>query len=218
MKVCIILNGEINNYDKTKEVILREKYDYIIGADGGCNHLYKMDITPEYIIGDLDSIDKDLVEYYKSKNVLFKTYPSHKDETDSEICVHLAKELEAKKIDFYGSLGGRIDHTLANIGLLHYVREMNMEPRIITSEEEVIIVKNEEVTLYGKKGDTISIIPIMSDANNITLKNLEYPLNNGKIGYLSSLGISNVMSKDECSIKVEDGYVLIIRNYDVKHL
>ena len=217
MKVCIILNGEIKNYDKTKEMIIRENYDFIIGADGGCNHLYKMNITPDYVIGDLDSINNDLVDYYKSENVIFKTYPSHKDETDSEICIYLAKELNAKEIDFYGSLGGRIDHTLANIGLMHYVRQMNIIPRIITSEEEIAIIKNEEVILHGKKGDTVSIIPIMTDANNVTLKKLEYPLNNAKMGYLSSLGISNVMLENKCSIKIEDGYALIIRNYNVKH-
>ena len=217
MKVCIILNGEIKNYDKTKEIIIRENYDFIIGADGGCNHLYKMNITPNYVIGDLDSINNDLVDYYKSKEVIFKTYPSHKDETDSEICIYLAKELKAKEIDFYGSLGGRIDHTLANIGLMHYVKEMNITPKIITSEEEIIIIKNEEVILQGKKGDTVSVIPIMADANNVTLKKLEYPLNDAKMGYLSSLGISNVMLDNECSIKIEDGYALIIRNYNVKH-
>ena len=217
MKVCIILNGEIKNYDKTKEIIIRENYDFIIGADGGCNHLYKMNITPNYIIGDLDSINNDLVDYYKSKEVIFKTYPSHKDETDSEICIYLAKELKAKEIDFYGALGGRIDHTLANIGLMHYVRQMNIIPRMISSEEEIAIIKNEEVILQGKKGDTVSIIPIMTDANNVTLKKLEYPLNNARMGYLSSLGISNVMLENECSIKIEDGYALIIRNYNVKH-
>lgn len=214
MKVCVILNGVINNYNKTKEIISRESYDYIIGADGGCNHLYQMNITPQYIIGDLDSIDKSVVDYYKSKNVLFKTYPSHKDETDSEICLHLAKELQAKEVDFYGSLGGRIDHTLANIGLMHYARKMNMRPRIITSEEEIFIIENEETTLYGKKGDIISIIPIIGDANNVTLRKLEYPLNNAQIKYLSPLGVSNVMLEDECSIKIEDGYALIIRNYN----
>lgn len=215
MKVCIILNGVINNYNKTKEIIYREKYDCIIGADGGCNHLYKMNIIPKYIIGDLDSINKDLVDYYRNKNVFFKTYPSHKDETDSEICIRLAKELKADEIDFYGALGGRIDHILANIGLMHYTREMNMKPRIITSEEEITIIKNEGITLYGKKGDTISIIPIMSDVNNISLEKLEYPLNNDKIKYSSSLGVSNVMLEDECGIKIEDGYALIIRNYNV---
>lgn len=215
MKVCIILNGEIKNYDKTKEIILKEKYDFIIGADGGCNHLYKMNIIPNYIIGDLDSINNDLVDYYKNKNVFFKKYPSHKDETDSEICIYLAKELKAEEIDFYGSLGGRIDHTLANIGLMHYVREMNITPRIITSEEEITIIRNEEIILHGKKGDTVSVVPIMADVNNITLKKLEYPLNNAKMGYLSSLGISNVMLEDECIIKIEDGYALIIRNYNL---
>lgn len=215
MKVCIILNGEINDYSKTREIILREKYDYIIGADGGCNHLYKMDIMPQYIIGDLDSINNNVVEHYKNSKVIFKKYPCHKDETDSEICIYLAKELKAKEIDFYGSLGGRIDHTLANIGLMHYVREMGIKPRIMSSEEEIVSIRNEEITLHGSCGDTISIIPIMSDAKKVTLENLEYPLNKGEIKYMSPLGISNVMLEDKCKIKIEDGYALIIRNYNI---
>ena len=48
MKVCIVLNGEIKNYDKTKKIILNENYDFIIGADGGCNHLYKMNLPREH--------------------------------------------------------------------------------------------------------------------------------------------------------------------------
>ena len=151
MKVCIVLNGEIKNYQKTKEIILKEKYDYIIGADGGCNHLYKMNIIPNYIIGDLDSINEELISYYKNKNVIFEKYPTHKDETDSEICIYLAKKLNATKVDFIGALGGRIDHTLANIGLMNYVKNMDINPRILTSEEEILIVKNEKITLQKKK-------------------------------------------------------------------
>ena len=215
MKVCIVLNGEIKNYPKTKEIILKEKYDYIIGADGGCNHLYKMNIIPNYIIGDLDSINEELISYYKNKNVIFKKYPTHKDETDSEICIYLAKKLNATKVDFIGTLGGRIDHTLANIGLMNYVKNMDINPRILTSEEEILIVKNEKITLKGNKGDTVSFISIVGDAKGVTLENMEYPLNNAKVGYLSSLGISNVMVKDECTIKVEDGCALIIRNFNI---
>ncbi|MEG0855051.1 MAG: thiamine diphosphokinase [Terrisporobacter sp.] len=215
MKICIALNGEVKDYTKMKKIILEEDYDYIIGADGGCNHLYKMDIVPDYIIGDLDSINEKLISYYEDKKSIFKKYPSHKDETDSEICVYLAKELKADSIDFIGTLGGRIDHTLANIGLMHYVRNMDIGPRILTSEEEILIMKNEEIILKGEKGNTISIIPIQKEAKGVTLKNLEYPLNNDTVGYLSSLGISNVMLGDECSIKIEDGYALVIRNYNV---
>lgn len=215
MKICIVLNGEIKDYEKTKKIILEENYNYIIGADGGCNHLFKMDIIPDYIIGDLDSIDANLISYYEDKKVQFKKYPSHKDETDSEICVYLAKDLKAKQIDIFGTLGGRIDHTLANIGLMYYIKKMDIKPRIITSEEEILIATSEEIILDGEVGNTISIIPIKGDARGVTLKKLEYPLDNGCIEYLSPLGISNVMLENKCSIKVNDGIVLIIRNYNI---
>lgn len=215
MKVCIVLNGEVKNYSKTKEIIVNENYDYIIAADGGCNHLYKMNITPDYIIGDLDSVDEEVISYYKSKNVLLKKYPTHKDETDSEICIYLAKKLNATQVDFIATLGGRIDHTLANIGLMNYVKEMDISPRILTSEEEILIVKNEEIILKGNKGDTVSFISILGESKGVTLKNMEYPLNRATVGYLSSLGISNVMTEDECSVKIEDGCALIIRNFNI---
>ncbi|WP_297136699.1 thiamine diphosphokinase [Terrisporobacter sp.] len=215
MKVCIILNGEVKDYIKTKEIILEENYDYIIGADGGCNHLFKMNIIPNYIVGDLDSIEREVIEYYENKNVIFKRYPSHKDETDSEICIYLAKSLGADEIDLFATLGGRIDHTLANIGLMNYIKENSIRPRILTSEEEIFMVKNETINLKGKKGDTISVISINGESKGVTLEKLEYPLDNAIVNHLSPLGISNVMLEDECIISIDDGCALIIRNFNI---
>ncbi len=215
MKVCIILNGEVKDYIKTKEIILEENYDYIIGADGGCNHLFKMNIIPNYIVGDLDSIEREVIEYYENKNVIFKRYPSHKDETDSEICIYLAKSLGADEIDLLATLGGRIDHTLANIGLMNYIKENSIRPRILTSEEEIFMVKNETINLKGKKGDTISVISINGESKGVTLEKLEYPLDNAIVNHLSPLGISNVMLEDECIVSIEDGCALIIRNFNI---
>ena len=215
MKVCIVLNGEVKDYKKTKEIILEENYNYIIGADGGCNHLFKMNITPNYIVGDLDSIKREVIEYYENKNVTFKRYPSHKDETDSEICIYLAKLLGADEIDLFATLGGRIDHTLANIGLMNYIKENNMKPRILTSEEEILMVKNETINLKGKRGDTISVISINGESKDVTLKKLEYPLDNATVNHFSPLGISNVMLEDECIISIKDGCALIIRNFNI---
>ena len=98
---------------------------------------------------------------------------------------------------------------------MNYVKNMDINPRILTSEEEILIVKNEKITLKGNKGDTVSFISIVGDSKGVTLEDMEYPLNNAKVGYLSSLGISNVMVKDECIIKVEDGCALIIRNFNI---
>ena len=215
MKVCIVLNGTVNNYKLTKEIIERENYDYIIGADGGCNHLNNMGILPNYEIGDLDSIDEPLIKHYEAHDIIFKKFPTHKDQTDSEICVHLAKSLDATQIDFIGALGGRMDHALANIGFMYHVYEMGIEPRILTSEEEIFIVHNGKKTIKGRRGDTISIVALKKDALGVTLEKLEYPLDNARVTYLSPLGISNVMLEDECTITVEDGYLLVIRNLKI---
>ncbi|WP_195250799.1 thiamine diphosphokinase [Romboutsia sp. 1001713B170207_170306_H8] len=212
MKVCIVLNGEIKDYNKTKFIIENEKYDFIICADGGANHLYNMGVIPDYIIGDLDSAKSDIVDYYRKKNVSFKKFPAKKDETDSEICIFLAQNLNAKEIDFIGALGGRIDHTIANINLLYYIKEKGIKPRILSEDEEINILINEQVIINGNKGDLISVIPINGDANGVTLENLEYPLVNHNMKYSVPLGISNVMLDNNCKVSVNQGTLLIIKN------
>ena len=97
----------------------------------------------------------------------------------------------------------------------YYVFEMGIEPRILTSEEEIFIIHNDTKIIKGKKGDTISILALKKDVLGVTLKKLEYPLNNARVSYLSPLGISNVMLEDECEITVEDGYLLVIRNLNI---
>ncbi len=212
MKICIILNGEIKNYDYINSIISNASYDYIICSDGGANHAYNMNILPDYIIGDLDSTSKDIIAYYKSKNVKFKKFPTKKDETDTELSIKLSEKLNAKQIDLIGALGGRIDHTIANINLLYYIRKKGIKPRIITDKEEVYIAIDEELTIDGKKGDIVSILPIRNDAKGITLKNLEYPLENQDIEFSTPLGISNVMTDSSCNIKVNEGSIIIIKN------
>lgn len=212
MKVCIVLNGKIKDYNKIKEVIIKENYDYIICADGGANHIYNMKLTPHYIIGDLDSINNEIVEYYKGYNVKFEKFPTKKDETDSEICIYLAETLRAEEIHLIGALGGRIDHTIANINLLYNIRIKNIVPKIISSKEEIYIAIDEEIKIKGNKGDIISIIPINGDARGVTLEKLEYPLTDYHMKFSVPLGISNVMLDDICNIKVKNGSLIIVKN------
>lgn len=171
-----------------------------------------MNIIPDYIIGDLDSINENIINYYKSKNVKFEKFPTKKDETDTELCIELSSKLKAKEIHLIGALGGRIDHTIANINLLYYIRQKGINPKIISEKEEIYIAIEEEIIIDGNIGDTISILPIKGDAKGVTLNNLEYPLNNDDIEFSRPLGISNVMADTNCSIKVNEGSLIIIKN------
>ena len=83
-----------------------------------------------------------------------------------------------KQIHLMGALGGRIDHTIANVNLLYYIRKRGIIPKIVSEKEEIYIAMDEEITIDGEIGDIISILPIKNDAKGVTLKNLEYPLEN----------------------------------------
>lgn len=211
MKACIILNGEVKDYQAIRELV-KDNYNYVICADGGSNHTYNMGLIPDYIIGDLDSADDKVIEYFKNYNVVFEKFPAKKNETDTELCIYLANKLGATNIDFIGALGGRVDHMIANICLLHSVRNMNIVPRIISENEEIHIAIDEEVMIEGSIGDTLSIIPIGGDASGVTLNGLEYPLNDYNMKYGLPLGISNIMLDNKCYVKVNEGSLLIIRN------
>lgn len=212
MKTCIFLNGVIDDYSVIKEKIEKEDYSCIICADGGANHAYKLGIIPDYIIGDLDSVSPEIVEYYRENGVDFKELPEKKDETDSEICIYLAKTLGSDSIDIYSALGGRIDHTLANVKLLYYIKNYGIFPRIISENEIMYVIENERFVLSGNAGDTVSVIPIKGDAKGMTLEKLEYPLDNFDMEYAKPMGISNVMLEDECIIEIKDGAAVIVRN------
>lgn len=210
-RACIVLNGEVKDYDKLRDIILSKKYSTIIGIDGGANHLHKMNIVPEYVVGDLDSIENDVLDYLTEKGCEFYKYPCKKNETDSELGILLAMEKENMCIDFYAALGGRIDHELANIGLLYYSLNKGLYPRIITETEDIYILEDDELSIAGKPGDLVSVIPFKGDAKGVTLRGLEYPLDEFDMEYSIPRGISNVMVEDVCEINVIDGCLLIVK-------
>ena len=209
---CLVLNGQLEDYDYIREVMDYNTYEFIIAVDGGSNHLYRLGIMPNYILGDLDSIDDDIRSYYEASDVVFKKFPTKKDETDAELAVWMVEEEGLLGIDIYAALGGRIDHELANIQLLYYILDRGMYPRIISEREEIYILRNEEMNLKGSIGDIVSIIPVKGDARGITLANMEYSVEELDLKYSVTRGISNVMLAEDAYINVRDGCILVIKN------
>ena len=209
---CLVLNGQLEDYDYIREVMDYNTYELIIAVDGGANHLYRLGIMPNYILGDLDSIDDDIRSYYEASDVVFKKFPTKKDETDAELAVWMVEEEGLLGIDIYAALGGRIDHELANIQLLYYILDRGMYPRIISEREEIYILRNEEMNLKGSIGDIVSIIPVKGDARGITLANMEYSVEELDLKYAVTRGISNVMLAEDAYINVRDGCILVIKN------
>lgn len=198
MRAVIICGGDVGEY--IKDYI--EADDFIICADSGYDRAKKFGITPDIVLGDMDSVTGG----YPEESII---YPVRKDATDSELAVNYAIERGYENAIMFGMIGSRMDHSLANLTLLNRFSE----GCIINSNNEIYFVKK-SITLSGHPGDVISIIPYPGDVSGVTTKGLDYPLADGKIAAGTSLGVSNAMIDNECTITIAKGTAFVIRSRD----
>ena len=207
MKVVIISGGNSPSYTLIKKE-LRES-EYLIAADSGANTLFKYDVFPDYIIGDLDSIKTVALNYYKNRKVSILQYPPEKDYTDTEIAVNKAIDLGATEIVLLGCTGSRIDHLFGNIGMLLKCLELGISC-VIKDDNNTIFLTETSIKIRGSLGETFSIIPYSEEISDLTIIGAKYPLDNYKMKIGSAIGISNVFEEEEVEVQFSSGRILII--------
>ncbi|MGB9779240.1 thiamine diphosphokinase [Caldanaerobacter sp.] len=211
MKVLIISNGEIRDYEFYKSLL--EEVDMVICADGGANHAYRMKIKPFLIIGDFDSVDKEILEFYQKQGVMVEKFPTMKDETDTQLALKRAIELGANEITFIGVIGDRFDHSYANLSLLLYSLKRGVKSRIINEKNEIYLI-DDQIELEGEKGDLLSLLPYSGEVEGIYTKGLFYPLSGETMVMENPYGISNVFIEEKASVKIKKGLLLVIKPKD----
>ena len=199
MRGIIICGGTVGEYIKN----YIKPDDFVICADSGYDRAKKFGIRADIVIGDMDSTKYGDISEEKM------LYPKRKDFTDSELAIMYAKKKGFESVLLFGMIGTRMDHSLANIGMISRLKNA-----VIIDENNEIYFAENEFSLNGKPGDIISIIPFCEDLFGVTTVGLDYPLVDGEIKCGTSLGISNVMTGDNCRIKIEKGKALIIRSKD----
>lgn len=213
MDTLIISGGNINikyleeNY---------KKYENIIAVDRGLEALYKLKITPSHIVGDFDSINTEILKFYQDNpKIIFHQFNPEKDYTDTDIALKLAIELKSSKIVIIGALGKRMDHALANIHILTYAMNSNILCYILDENNKIYLIKD-KITLrrdllYGKY---ISLIPLSTTVEGLTLSGFKYNLDNFSLSIGKSLGVSNEIVEETASIKFKEGILIIIESKD----
>ena len=206
-KIAIIGNGTINNKLYHKKIL--EDIDIIICADGGATNAKKMNITPDYIIGDLDSTTSEILNFFKQKNTKIIS-DEDQNKTDMELAIKLAETLKTDEIIIIGAIGYRIDHTIANILCLNKINP-DIKAKIIDDKNIIEIVENEK-NIIGEKDDIISIIPL-TDIIDLSYQGMKWPLKNIDIKF-GWFGISNKLKERKAKISLKKGKLLIIRVRD----
>lgn len=214
MRYIIVSNGNISDYSFYKGIF--NDSDYIICADGGARHLIKMNIVPNVIIGDLDSIDEEDKKIFIEKNVEFYKFPSDKDASDTELALDFALVNNPSEVIFIGAIGSRMDHSIGNITLLKKLLDNDIRGKLINENNEIYLLNNKfnEMILHGEKNDYLSIIPLSNTVKGITLSGFKFPLKDAEISIGSSLGISNEFNSDIVRVEIKEGLLLVIRARD----
>ncbi|MBQ8003194.1 MAG: thiamine diphosphokinase [Clostridia bacterium] len=202
-KAVIISAGTITDYGYTKAFI--EDGDFVICADGGLTHAERMGITPNLTVGDFDSYKGDAPGEVRKFN-------PEKDYTDTHIAVSAALEKGYKKIVLLGAMGTRLDHTMANIGLLEYIAKNGAVGEAVNENNTATVITGNAV-IKNDGSKYVSIIPV-GRAKGVTLKNFKYLLNDYDMEFSQSIGISNEFLSGDGIVEIKEGSLIVIKSKD----
>lgn len=211
MKGLIISSGTIENYNLLESIA--KEVDFIICADGGTDHIMKTSKSPNLILGDLDSISKEGLDYIKAKNIQIEKFPSAKDKTDTALAVDYLAQNGFSEIILMGVTGTRQDHTMANIFLLNDLHAKGIKAKII-DDNNIIYLLEDYLELEYAEGTFVSIIPISEEGIIVTLKGFLYMLQGKDIKFGSTQCLSNKVVERKGSIKIHKGKALIFISKD----
>jgi thiamine pyrophosphokinase len=203
----IFANGELPYLEKAR--LLLQPDDYMICADGGTRHALALGLTPHLVIGDMDSINKGEWQDFEKSGVSVELFPQDKNETDLELAIHRALELDAEEVIIIGALGGRLDQTLGNIALLATPPGNSRNIRIDDGVEEIFFCRN-QAQVHGRNGDIVSLIPWGNPVHGIQTEGLKWTLHSESLYPEKTRGISNEMIREVANIKISSGVLLIV--------
>ena len=176
---------------------------FVIAADGGLRHTQSLNITPNAVLGDFDSLGF----CPEGANV----FPVEKDDTDAMLAVRLGLRRGCDEFLLYGSLDGpRLDHTVANFQTLQYLADHGAVGYLIGNTTMVTVVKNGKITFPSGCSGTVSVFCMGQDAEGVTETGLFYGIEDGVFTSGFPLGVSNHFTGKKAEISVKNGSLLVL--------
>lgn len=190
---CVIFgNGEFRDFSLVEKYVDIEN-SYIIGVDGGCNHLIENNMRMDLIIGDFDSLKyKNVV--YNNRHIL----KTDMDYNDLEIAMRYCFDNNFRKVYLFGFTGKRSDHFLFNLKVMQKFYNLGLEMLMIDDYHVITLFKGEKE--FGRDGyNFFSILPIYEDSR-ISISGSKYDVDNIKLNMLDTLTLSNEWRDEKVKI------------------
>lgn len=218
MKKCLIVTGGKLDLAFARSFLEKETFDKVIAVDAGLEAAEALGLTPDYVVGDFDTVSGPVAERYRSLPfIVWEQHKPEKNETDTELARSRALTLGCSKIVFLGATGGRLDHMLGNLHALYACMESGVEAYLIDPQNKISLL-DEGRTFYRRSlwGKYVSFLPYTEEVKGITLKGFKYPLHKKDIrrGQEVGLCISNELAEESASLEFDEGILICIESCD----
>lgn len=192
----------------------------VIAADGGARHADALGVVIDVWVGDGDSTDASTLVALAASGIPLERSRQDKDESDTELAILAALRRGATGLVIIGALGGeRIDHTLANVGLLALPVLADRPAAILHSQSRISLIRAPgpngapvRRALVGRQGDLVSLLPLGPGVIGVTTAGLAYPLLDEPLPEGPARGLSNVRAVPEASVVVRGGLLLVVES------
>ncbi len=213
MSKCILICAG----DLTVGSIPISEGDFVIAVDGGLMYCESLGVEPDLIVGDFDSITDSFVgaleEIEKRSPEKVVRLNTMKDDTDTMAALKIGIERGFEVFYMYGCGGGRLEHTIANIQSLIYLKDRDLKGYIMEGEGMTFVMRNESVSFKETMEGYVSLFALDPVIKGVTEKGLKYTLEKAELSYGFPLGVSNEFIGVQSEIAVDSGTALVVVNW-----
>jgi len=205
------LNGD---YGEISRYCNFEAADMVICADGGTGPALALGLTPDLIVGDMDSIDAELLAKMQAQGVSTQVFSTEKDKTDTQLALEAAVSRGADQITILGGIGDRLDHTWSTImSTVDWVYR-GIKISFYNPNQSIYIVKGEgEVSLQGKPGEIVSLLAL-TVVFGVTTEGLKYPLSRAELQPYQPYTVSNELVGERATVAFTNGVLMVVHITD----
>lgn len=183
---------------------------FVIAADGGLDVCLAAGRIPDVCVGDFDSVSGEALLHAETAGALVRRYPSVKDESDLDLAVAVARELDLVRLTFTAAFALRLDHTLASLGTLLRTADLHGVAREPGWDAYAVAHgARPEVSLAERPGTLVSIMAVGAPAV-VSARGLRYPLDHLQLEVLSSRGLSNLADAASQEVSLHSGAALVL--------
>ena len=185
--------------------------DLVIGVDNGATHAKACSLNLDAIIGDFDSLSDEVRAHYSGKSTDIVEYAAEKDFTDFELALEYVCRKGVQTVELFAALGGRIDHTLANISVI--ASNKFSEVRITVRDRGLVgrlIRPGETVKFSAAIASEFSLLPLALATSGVVIEGAKWNLKDAELPFGSATGISNVTVDPEFSVGCRQGFLFVV--------